>query len=193
MIMKRSSVFVLALAAATSAFAYYGSRGSSDFELPAWFKIMCFIMIGWGVLNIILFFKVWGMTNNVSKIRRKYESDYSADDILSNARRLFLQGKKAEVRDMYINSFCAEVEAYYERKKNNDVMKPEMLMQLSITVFVNALEKRLSNIGEPMPEVIRNMKTMSDYYNSITFEKVSSEEVAASNEDKSPELSKEEK
>ena len=168
--MKRTSVFVLALVAATSAFAYYGSRGSSDFELPAWFKIMCFIMIGWGVLNIILFFKVWGMTNNVSKIRRKYESDYSADDILSNARRLFLQGKKSEVRDMYINSFCAEVEAYNERKKNN-----------------------LSNIGEPMPEAIRNMKTMSDYYNSITFEKVSSEEVAASNEDKSPELSKEEK
>lgn len=33
------------------------------------------IFLGFGVLQIIIFFKVWGMTNNVKEIRNKYLKD----------------------------------------------------------------------------------------------------------------------
>lgn len=45
---------------------YYQS--SSMFEIPGWVYFYFFIMIAWAILNIVLFFKIWGMTNNVAKI-----------------------------------------------------------------------------------------------------------------------------
>ena len=35
-------------------------------------ELMCLIMVVFGVLQIILFFKVWGMTNNIKNIKEEY-------------------------------------------------------------------------------------------------------------------------
>ena len=42
------------------------------------------VMIVFGILQIILFFKIWGMTNNVSKIKGKLEENLNDDAILLN-------------------------------------------------------------------------------------------------------------
>ena len=39
------------------------------------------VMIVFGILQIILFFKIWGMTNNVSKIKGKLEENLNDDAI----------------------------------------------------------------------------------------------------------------
>ena len=36
-------------------------------------NIVSIIIIVFGILQIILFFKVWGMTNNVSELKKMYE------------------------------------------------------------------------------------------------------------------------
>lgn len=51
------------------AFAYYDSYSSS----PSFFVIILWIIaFVFGILQIILFFKVWGMTNDVKSIKEKY-------------------------------------------------------------------------------------------------------------------------
>ena len=42
--------------------------------------IIAIISVAFGVLQIILFFKVWGMCNNVSNIYRLLLSQYNEDD-----------------------------------------------------------------------------------------------------------------
>ena len=43
------------------------------------------IFIVFGILQIILFFKMWGMTNNVSRITRLLESKELPNNTLNNA------------------------------------------------------------------------------------------------------------
>ncbi len=42
------------------------------------------IVVVFGILQIILFFKIWGMTNDVSEIKRKYLSQKDAPQRISN-------------------------------------------------------------------------------------------------------------
>lgn len=43
---------------------------------------LAFIVFVFGVLNIILFFKIWGMTNNVAAMRKKISSADKVQDIV---------------------------------------------------------------------------------------------------------------
>ncbi len=43
-------------------------------------EIMGVIYIIFGILNIILFFKIWGMCNNVSKILKLMEKDKNKEE-----------------------------------------------------------------------------------------------------------------
>jgi hypothetical protein len=44
-------------------------------------EFMIFIYIVGGILSVILFFKVWGMTNDIRKIRRKYVDSTNIADL----------------------------------------------------------------------------------------------------------------
>jgi hypothetical protein len=43
--------------------------------LRLWIDFLTIILLIFGVLQIILFFKVWGMTNDIKDIRNKYLKD----------------------------------------------------------------------------------------------------------------------
>lgn len=45
--------------------------------------ILSVILIVFGVLQIVLFFKIWGMTNDIRKIKEKYLGDIIQKDIVS--------------------------------------------------------------------------------------------------------------
>lgn len=51
-------------------------------SIPTFISI---IFIVFGILQIILFFKMWGMTNNVSRITRLLESKELPNNTLNNA------------------------------------------------------------------------------------------------------------
>ena len=42
-----------------------------DINRDVW-QFLYFIVIVWGILNIILFFKIWGMTNDVKAIKDRF-------------------------------------------------------------------------------------------------------------------------
>ena len=55
---------------ASSAFAYYGEYNEP--KTSGWDIFMAMVTIICAILGIILFFKVWGMTNDVRKITENY-------------------------------------------------------------------------------------------------------------------------
>ncbi len=64
------------------------SYSSQQVEMPGWLVVTAIIMITWGILEIILFFKVWGMTNDIRELKKdffneiKYESQGQMKDSL---------------------------------------------------------------------------------------------------------------
>lgn len=72
--MKRFTVLAFFVMVALSSFAYYGdySYSSPKFEMPGWLIFMGIIMFVWGVLEIILFFKIWGMTDDIREMKTNY-------------------------------------------------------------------------------------------------------------------------
>ena len=63
------------------------------------------VMIVFGILQIILFFKIWAMTNNVREIKGKLEENISDDAILLKAQLFALDGDKQQSFNLYKESF----------------------------------------------------------------------------------------
>ena len=63
------------------------------------------VMIAFGILQIILFFKIWGMTNNVKRIWKKIDNK----DFLSNACISYIKGDLEETEKLANEAFLQEV------------------------------------------------------------------------------------
>ena len=54
------------------AFAQYENSYSASSGITGWLTFYLIIMILFGILQIILFFKIWGMTDDIRKLRKKF-------------------------------------------------------------------------------------------------------------------------
>lgn len=63
------------------------------------------VMIAFGILQIILFFKLWGMTNNVSRIYKKIDNK----DFLSDACVAYIKGDIEQTDKLANEAFLQEV------------------------------------------------------------------------------------
>lgn len=102
MIMKRQVTLAIVLLPAISSFAYYGDYSSSpSFELPGWVTFMGYLMIAWGILEIILFFKIWGMTNDIRALKKDFfheKNDESYYLMAKNLRKNLVLGNIEHVK-----------------------------------------------------------------------------------------------
>ena len=92
--MKRLCTISLLATMPIAMFAYYGDY--SSIELPGPIKYLTFILFVWGILEVILFFKVWGMTNNVKKIQTELTRS-NTTELFRKYRLLGLNDKAAEI------------------------------------------------------------------------------------------------
>ena len=69
------------------------------------------IMFVWGILNIILFFKLWGMTNNVKKILDVLNSKDNRDVKLPN--KAVVKGIDGEVNVLRMKNGKVECRRFY--------------------------------------------------------------------------------
>lgn len=93
--MKKLLLFTVFATASVPAFAYYGSY---DTEWPGWMVFLSIIFFVWGILNIILFFKLWRATNDINMIKNKY--CVVADDLTTEVLKLKLAGKDKEAFEL---------------------------------------------------------------------------------------------
>lgn len=72
------------------------------------------VMIAFGILQIILFFKVWGMTNDVKRIWKKIDNK----DFLSDACVSYIKGNLEETEKLANEAFLQEV-AFLSKSTNS--------------------------------------------------------------------------
>lgn len=73
------------------------------------YTVLAIIMIVFAILQIILFFKVWGMTNNVKEITKKLECDLEPVDYI---RKALLKGDKEKSEDLLTDALAQELIAF---------------------------------------------------------------------------------
>ena len=77
------------------------------------------ILLVFGVLQIILFFKIWRMTNNVNCIKQKLEIQPEAEDILIiGAQVKALNGDKEKAFELYQEAFYKNVIELFNKTIN---------------------------------------------------------------------------
>lgn len=144
-------------------------------------NILSIIFMVFGVLQIILFFKVWGMTNNVKKILNNVaqESSLRDDSFESKVRFQLLQGDKEAAQRLLITQFVKAVEdiTYAMRGCSWD-----LIYEKDITMVVQGFDERMKSIGCELPSEIALMKTIGDYYklynpSTITYKVSDYEEI----------------
>lgn len=109
--MKRSLIALTISLISMPVFAYYGSYYSSyykkDDDLETYGIVMIIILIIWSILNLILFFKIWKMTNNVELITQKICGHSNTKGTLKeDILRLHLEEKDNEAYEV-LNSYMA--------------------------------------------------------------------------------------
>lgn len=72
------------------------------------------ILMAFGILQIILFFKIWGMTNNVKRIWKKLENK----DFLSEACVSYIKGDLEETERLANEAFLQEI-AFLSKSSNS--------------------------------------------------------------------------
>lgn len=160
--MKKFFVFVVLVAAASNSYAYYSEYSYSSYGSSSiWSEILHIIMFIGGILEIILFFKIWGMTNNIRKLKNDYFSEslprneYEKIDYIRNNLML---GKTEKVKQALISNFINNVNSHYTNKN------------ASIRPYVDNLQKQFDKIGEELLVYISRMNTFGDYYDIFTKE-----------------------
>lgn len=148
--MKKLCTISLLATMPLTMFAYYGDY--SSIELPGTIKFLTFILFVWGILEVILFFKVWGMTNNVKKIQTELTRS-NTTELFRKYRLLGLNDKAAEI---LIQVFLNDMEKY--------IHSDSYFSGEKIDNEVAELEFQLSQLGVKLPKGFNDLKTAKDYY-----------------------------
>ena len=183
--MKRQVTLAIVLLPAISNFAYYGDYSSSSSrEMPEWVSFAGYLMIAWGILEIILFFKIWGMTNDIRAIKKEVFHEGGQESYYLTAKYLrnnLVLGNIDHVKKVLLSNFIDEINTSYgnlpsrgyekdENGKNTLVSYEERNLKIPIVPYVENLRKQFEKIGEPLPPYINKMATYGDFFNLFTKE-----------------------
>lgn len=184
--MKRLFVLFVSMVCASSGFAYYGdySYSSPKLEMPGWLVFMGIVMIVWGILEIVLFFKVWGMTANVKALKKAHFNEMefeSKAEIVRFLRENLVLGNMENVKKILLKNFIDNIKRSYAKlpvggyeKNENGVSQyvsyKEKNLKVSIRPYIESLQKQYDKIGEQMPVYIQRMETFGDYYKLFVIE-----------------------
>lgn len=106
-----------------------------------------------GVLQIVLFFKVWVMTNDVRKIKKKIDADLEIDRT-DKIRIALLKGDKQKAIELLTDKLATEL----VRKSNEEYMTPD-----EISALKEKYAKEFLKLGvNELP--IKDVKEQSDIY-----------------------------
>ena len=173
--MKRLLFLSLLMPFALNSFAYYGKP---ELEMPGWLSFMAFIMIVWGILEIILFFKIWGMTDDVKALKKFHldQTVFESKSVMAKSlRRNLVLGDLEKVKRTLLKNFIDNVETGFSELTSygygKDENGNEKLMDLteqnlkeSIQPYIDNLKQQFDKIGEELPLYIQRMETYGDYY-----------------------------
>ncbi|MBR0275997.1 MAG: hypothetical protein IJQ76_07295 [Prevotella sp.] len=199
--MKRITIIALTLVSASSVFAYYGdydyaSYSTPKMEMPWWIVFMSIVMIIWGILNIILFFKLWGMTNDVNILKEELIGKTTFNNRSEKVVFLWkslVEGKTDRVKRELLKNFVVNVKTAYGKIPSGDYVKQEdgstkwvdykeKKMNTSIRPYVENLMMQYARFDAEVPAYIKRMQTFGDFYNIFDLKDLDVEKTENANE-----------
>ena len=199
--MKRITIIALTLVSASSVFAYYGdydyaSYSTPKMEMPWWIVFMSIVMIIWGILNIILFFKLWGMTNDVNILKEELIGKTTFNNRSEKVVFLWkslVEGKTDRVKRELLKNFVVNVKTAYGKIPSGDYVKQEdgstkwvdykeKTMNTSIRPYVENLMMQYARFDAEVPAYIKRMQTFGDFYNIFDLKDLDVEKTENANE-----------
>ncbi len=116
-------------------------------------NFISFIIVVVSVLQIVLFFKIWEMTNDVRKIKKKIDADLEIDRT-DKIRIALLKGDKQKAIELLTDKLATEL----VRKSNEEYMTPD-----EISALKEKYAKEFLKLGvNELP--IKDVKEQSDIY-----------------------------
>lgn len=124
------------------------------------YTIMAILIIIWAILNIILFFKIWGMTKNVAELKTNYlnSTHYGIHTPRRIAMREILR-KNPDIENILFDCLYDELCANYDT-----FGIPEKIIVQYRTIYEKA--------GVSFPECFNNIAKREDVRKEILFEKI---------------------
>lgn len=118
-------------------------------------EFVTIILLIFGVLQIILFFKIWGMTNDVNKIKEKLATQPEMEDLLiTEAQINALNGSKEEAFNLYQKAFHKNVIELFNKtineygdENNLDYEARNEYYKSNYNKIVKYFSKRVSKLG----------------------------------------------
>lgn len=107
---------------------------------------LAIVFIIFGILQIILFFKVWIMTNDINKIKER-----ACPDNLNVIRKLILKGDAGKAEEALIDSLISDIENF------------NSINYSSIQEIKDTYRPIFDKLGFTFPEKIDKIEKYSDY------------------------------
>lgn len=145
--MKKLSIACLALTVSLPIFAY-GYESSNDFTFTE------FVTIVAGVLQAILFLKIWGATNDIRKIKEHLEP---SELMQSDLRILHFSGHHNQAVELLNKRFFKSVDIAFSNCSNSDRF-PKILEKV-----IEKYKPMYDALGEEVPESITSITSYEQY------------------------------
>ena len=131
------------------------------------------VSLVWGVLSLILFFKIWGMTNDVRRLTQEHfgELQLPGGEEAAFLRRHLIMGNTDIVRKTLLAQFVDEITTSYHQMPSGQYVLDKCWvdntaenLQKSIAPQVQNLKKQFDAINQPLPKFLTDMKTYNDFF-----------------------------
>lgn len=112
---------------------------------------LAIIVLVFGALQIILFFKIWGMTNNVKKLTEHFLCNSDYENIGDNIRLAKMRGRTKE-----------QIQQYLAENMANDIMRTYSSQYFDMERAIRKWEQIFNNAGVEIPDYLEQIKTSED-------------------------------
>lgn len=161
--MKKILFFVCFILVSTNSHAYYGETSYSGFTL-----FLALLMVVWGVLNIILFFKLWKATNNIEKITQKVISNKVISSKSDLDMQLFLlktKGQDEEAIKLLNDTLEDSITKFINNNEVGEIANTIEVLDNKIKDIIASAEPYYKLFGMEVPSYFYNI----NYSNLHTY------------------------
>ena len=130
------------------------------------------------ILQIILFFKVWGMTNDIRELKKDHFASAGFEDAAKLRAYLcecVVLDDKANLKRALLQDFIDTINNKSGSYKSAYLTEDHRSMNVDITPEVELLKKQFAKINMEVPEAVLNMKTYGDFYQYFKISELTTE------------------
>lgn len=127
------------------------------------FTFVGIIIIVFGILQIILFFKMWGMTNDVKKMKNELVGSDSENLRKMQLNKAILKEDKSKIAEMLFDELFNQLQSYYY--DSLDYSGGEDYFTSKISNLKKEYKEKYLKYGIDFPESINKIEKREDLEN----------------------------